>query len=87
MGDRISSALMKMPFVRSVAQRVGRAEVSADVFGTQYSEFEVDLKPDLSARDSDHAQDEIQTAAADIPGAHFAMNTFLTERIEETISG
>ncbi len=74
--------LLKMPFVRYVGQRVGRAS-SDDVFGPQSSEIEVDLKPNTSAE----ALSQIQASLDAIPGAAFAINTFLTERIEETISG
>ena len=42
--------LRQLPAVRSVAQRVGRAEQSSeDTWGAHYSEFEVDLKPDCRA--------------------------------------
>ena len=43
----VTGALAALPIVRSVAQRVGRAELAAagDTHGTHQSEFEVDLKP------------------------------------------
>ncbi len=73
--------------VRSVAQRVGRAEASADVFGTHYSELEVDLKPNLSGEENELAQADIRKALAQFAGVNFSLKTFLTERIEETLSG
>jgi CzcA family heavy metal efflux pump len=87
MGDEVTRRVLQLPFVKTVAQRVGRAEASSDVYGPQYSEFEVDLDPHSKASTSGQAEERIRGALADIPGAHFAMNTFLTERIEETISG
>src|SRR5438552_3938909 len=47
MGARVTGALAALPIVRSVAQRVGRAELAAagDTPGTHQSEFEVDLQP------------------------------------------
>jgi Cu/Ag efflux pump CusA len=44
-GERVAETLRKLPAVRSVAQRVGRAEKADDTWGTHYSEFEVDLQP------------------------------------------
>jgi len=74
--------LMKHPFIRYIGQRVGRAS-SDDVYGPQSSELEVDLKSPAPA----DAQEQIRATLDAIPGAAFAINTFLTERIEETISG
>ena len=86
-GRRVTDALLKVPAVRSVAQRVGRAELATDTFGTQYSEFEVDLKPGLSGDEAEAAQADIRKALAGFVGVNFSVKTFLTERIEETLSG
>ncbi len=86
LGRLVTIELLKVPYVRSVAQRAGRAEEGDDVLGTHYSEFEVDLKP-LQGEESELAQAEIRKALAGFPGVNFAVNTFLTERVEETISG
>lgn len=85
-GRQVSSELLKLPFVRSVGQRVGRAEKADDTWGTHYSEFNVDLKP-LSGQNAEFAQADIRKALARIPGVSFAVKTFLTERVEETLSG
>lgn len=86
-GARVSDALRRLPVVRSVAQRVGRAEMASDTWGTHYSEFEVDLKPGLSGDEAEEAQADIRTALAGFVGVNFSANTFLTERVEETLSG
>ena len=86
MGARVTEALERLPAVRSVAQRVGRAERGADTGGTNSSEFEVDLKP-LSGDAAEGVQSEIRNALAGFVGADFAVNTFLTERVDETLSG
>jgi CzcA family heavy metal efflux pump len=86
LGRQVTLALLKIPYVRSVAQRVGRAEKADDTLGTQDSEFEVDLKP-LTGEQAEFAQSEIRNALVQFPGVDFAVNTFLTERVEETLSG
>lgn len=86
-GRRVTAALLKTPYVRSVAQRVGRAELSADVFGTNASEFEVDLKPNLSGKQNEQAQADIRAALSRFAGVSFSLKTFLSERVEETLSG
>ncbi len=86
LGGRVTEELMKLPEVRAVGQRVGRAEAADDIMGTHSSEIEVDLKP-LGAAASARALKEIRAVLVTIPGANFAVNTFLTERVEETLSG
>ena len=85
-GNQVSAALEKLPFVRSIGQRVGRAALADDTAGTQYSEFEVDLKP-LDGGQAELATAEMRKTLAQFPGVNFAVKTFLTERIEETLSG
>ncbi|HEX6964357.1 MAG TPA: efflux RND transporter permease subunit [Gemmatimonadaceae bacterium] len=83
----IATALMhEDPRVRSVAQRVGRAELAEDTWGTNYSEFEVDLAP-LSGKDAAELQTTLREHLMQMPGVAFAIRPFLTERIEETVSG
>jgi len=86
LGRQVTLELLKTPYVRSVAQRAGRAEKADDTYGTHYSEFEVDLKP-LEGEQAEVAQSEIRNALAQFPGVNFAVKTFLTERVEETLSG
>ena len=86
LGDSVSRALMRIPGVREVAQRAGRAELSDDYAGTHSSEFEVDLRA-LGARETDETLARIRSTLASFPGAAFSVNTFLTERIDEILSG
>lgn len=46
----------------------------------------MDLKP-LSGEEGEFLQPEICDALLKFPGVHFAFKPFLTERLEETISG
>src|SRR5579862_8578547 len=86
-GARIAEALRQLPEVRSVAQRAGRAEESEDTWGPHYSELEVDLKPGLSGDDAEQAQADIRKVFGGFVGVSASVMTFLTERIEETLSG
>ena len=86
-GKRVTEALLKLPFVRVVSQRIGRAEQADDTWGTHYSEFEVDLQRGLSGEESEEAQIEMRKVLAGFPGANFALKPFLTERVEESLSG
>ncbi len=85
-GARVTDALRQIPAVRSVAQRVGRTALVSDTWGTHYSEFEVDLKP-LSGDAAEEAQGDVRKALGGFIGVNFSVKTFLTERIEETLSG
>ncbi len=86
LGQRVTEALRADPRVRSVAQRIGRAELSEDTWGTNYTEFEVALVP-LTGRAAETVQDDLRAILAQFPGANFAIRGFLTERIEETLTG
>jgi CzcA family heavy metal efflux pump len=87
LGALVTQALTELAVVRSVAQRIGRAEKSEDTWGTHYSEFEVDLKAGLSGDETEEAQAELRKAVIPFPGVNFALKPFLTERIEEILSG
>ncbi len=86
MGKRVAAALLKSPLIRSVSQEAGRAENGEDPFGPQSSELHVDLRP-LQGEDADTAEAEIRAALANFPGLTFSVESFLAERMEETISG
>jgi len=100
LGKTVAKVLRKIDGVKSVTQWVGRAPNGADTFGTHYSEFEIeigtlsgeeqnrilaDIREELAGETKD--QDGDGVAEIGFVGVNFAINTFLTERIEETISG
>jgi len=81
-GNEATAQLKEFPWLVSVAQRVGRAE-SDDTFGPNESELEVELKEDAPQ----NAESLIRAALSGLPEVSVEINTFLTERIEETMSG
>ncbi|WP_233385332.1 efflux RND transporter permease subunit [Methylobacterium sp. C25] len=87
LGSHITDGLRAVPGVRAVAQQIGRAEAGYDVGGPQDSEIHIDLQPGLDGVAQDRAQAGIRALMAATPGASFSLKTFLTERIEETVSG
>ena len=86
LGAKVTEALRRDPRIRTVAQRIGRAELSEDTWGTHYTEFEVDLVP-LTGEDAETVQDDLRRILAGFPGVNFAIRGFLAERIEETLTG
>lgn len=90
-GNRVSKSIGSIDGVQSVAQWVGRSKNGADTFGTHYSEFEIEigaLPGDEQSRILREIREVLSGArGVSFPGVTFAVNTFLTERIEETITG
>ncbi|AFJ02819.1 Cobalt-zinc-cadmium resistance protein CzcA, Cation efflux system protein CusA [Methylophaga frappieri] len=86
-GGQIERRIAKIPGVRATSQWAGRAERGADTYGTHYSEYEVDLEPDLNGQQQQAILDEIREILSEFPGIASEVNSFLVERIDETISG
>ena len=95
-GNLVTKKLEKIEGIKSIAQWVGRSPLGADTFGTHYSEFEIELDKGLGGPEQDKILEQIksilhgdntQELDTGFVGVNFAINTFLTERIEETISG
>ena len=101
-GKKVVQAISAIKGVQSVSQWVGRAANGPDTFGSHYSEFEVEIGS-LPGSEQKRVLDEIRTAltgtkpqknealtvtaVSDFVGVNFAVNTFLTERIGETVAG
>ncbi len=86
-GGQLEKRVAEIEGVRSTSQWAGRAERGADTYGTHYSEYEIDLEPSLSGQQQQDILDEIREVLLAFPGINSEVNTFLTERIDETISG
>ncbi len=86
-GQQVARALGAIDGVQSVAQWVGRAPNGPDTAGPHYGEIEVEVG-DLPGAGQARVLSEIRaTLAGAFPGVTFSVNTFLTERIDETVSG
>ncbi|HSZ09508.1 MAG TPA: efflux RND transporter permease subunit [Steroidobacteraceae bacterium] len=86
MGKRISAEVLALPYVESIEQQVGRAELGEDTWGPHRSEFHVELKADAKI-DQRAAQEELRKILADYPGLQSEVVTFLGDRISESLSG
>ncbi|HEX2943844.1 MAG TPA: efflux RND transporter permease subunit, partial [Rhodopila sp.] len=85
-GRQAATVLARMPEVAYVDLRAGRATLSNEHGGTNTGEMDVTLTPRGSAEGPD-IQQRLLRAVADIPGVRWSANTFLVERIHETLSG
>ena len=85
-GQRISKEVLALPYVQSVEQQIGRAELSEDTWGPHRSEFHVELKPDATI-DQSVAQDQLREILKHYPGIQSEVVTFLGDRISESLSG
>lgn len=77
--------LAEIPEVVKTAQQTGRAELSEDTFGPNVTELHVNLKE--SERERDEVVGDVRRRLEDIKGFNFAINQFISERIEEVLSG
>lgn len=85
-GSQLTKQFLKISGVESVSQWAGRAERGADTFGSHYSEYEVRLTS-LSGAEQQQVLDHLRSILNNFPGILYEANTFLTERVDETISG
>ena len=86
MGGLITAALLRIPSVKTVAQRAGRAELGTDTLGTHESEIDVNMQA-LNGKQVATGQAGIRQVLSGFPGPTLTSNGFLTERINETLSG
>jgi CzcA family heavy metal efflux pump len=85
-GRRVSAEILALPYVQSIEQQVGRAELGEDTWGPHRSEFHVELKADATV-DQSQAQEELRGIMAHYPGVESEVVTFLGDRISESLSG
>jgi CzcA family heavy metal efflux pump len=85
-GQRISKDVLALPYVDTIEQQIGRAELGEDTWGPHRSEFHVELKPDATI-DQGAAQEALRSILEKYPGLQSEVVTFLGDRISESLSG
>jgi CzcA family heavy metal efflux pump len=85
-GSRISREILALPYVQSVEQQAGRAELGEDTWGPHQSELHVELRPDATV-DQEKAQEALRKILEGYPGIQGEVVTFLGDRISESLSG
>ncbi len=86
MGKRVSADVLALPYVQSIEQQVGRAELGEDTWGPHRSEFHVELKTDANI-DQHDAEEQLRKILQGYPGLQSEVVTFLGDRISESLSG
>ena len=85
-GKRISADVLALPYVDTIEQQIGRAELGEDTWGPHQGEFHVELKPDATV-DQGAAQEALRSILEKYPGLQGEVVTFLGDRISESLSG
>lgn len=86
-GARLSRDFLAIPGVATVEQQIGRAEAGEDIFPPSESELHVELKPDVGGREEDRIVARMRALLADTPGIGSEVQSFLGDRIGESLSG
>lgn len=86
-GSAISRDLLEIPGVATVEQQIGRSEGGEDTWGTEKSEFHLELAPHLSAQRQDEIEAQIHGVLDSYPGLQTEVLTFLGDRIGESLTG
>ena len=86
LGRRISAEVLKLPYIATIEQQVGRAELGEDTWGPHSCEFHVELRSDATI-DQSEAQEALREILSHYPGLETEVVTFLGDRISESLSG
>ncbi|HEY7641276.1 MAG TPA: efflux RND transporter permease subunit [Steroidobacteraceae bacterium] len=86
LGEQISAEILRLPYVATVEQQIGRAEQGEDTWGPERSEFHIELKPDRHI-DQEQAQQALRELFARYPAVQSEVLTFLGDRVSESLSG
>ena len=84
-GAIVQDRIKQLPETIKVAQRAGRSEMGEDTFGPNLNELDVNLGE--STRLRDEVIDDVRRRLEDITGFTFGIQQFISERIEETLTG
>lgn len=83
-GKLLSKRLHQIPGVLSVAQQIGRADLSEDTWGPNISEVWIVID---DRADYDRVLKDIREKFEDMPGYVFQVKQFLRERMDEVLTG
>ena len=86
MGQRVSREVLALPYVATIEQQIGRAELGEDTWGTHQCEFHVELKADATI-DQTEAENQLREILSHYPGLQTEVVTFLGDRISESLTG
>lgn len=81
---RVSRELRSIPGVRNFGAHIGRAEVSDEVVGPNFTELWISLDPKI---DYEATVKKIQEVVDGYPGLYRDLLTYLRERIKEVLTG
>ncbi len=85
-GRRVSAEILALPYVATIEQQIGRAELGEDTWGPNRSEFHVELKPEPGI-DQSEAEEAIRKIVESYPGLRTEVVTFLGDRFSESLTG
>lgn len=86
LGHEAEKLILKVPEVRSVARRTGRAEMDEHAEGVHYSEIDVDFKED-SKRDRELVLKDIRDQLATLQGVYTNIGQPISHRLDHLLSG
>ena len=86
-GATVEKAMLAIPGVDTVEQQIGRAEAGEDTWGPHRSEMHIEFKRGLSGEDEEKTTEAINEVLKGTPGIHFTAESFLANRINETLAG
>lgn len=84
MGKRMAARLLETPGVETVAQQIGRADLSEDTWGPEISEVWVRIDPKA---EYDTVLEDVRESVEETPGHVMQVKQFLRERIDEVLTG
>lgn len=86
MGRRMAKEILAIPEVATSEQQLGRSQGGEDIFGTERSEFHIELKRDAGG-DQAEVQEKLRQVMAGYPGINAEVVTFLGDRVSESLTG
>ncbi len=85
-GNRITAALRKIPYIQYVVQRAGKPSLAGDVRGPQYSAYQIRVKSLTSVQAQKFRMDMAKLIKS-FPGVLISYNSVLSELINQAMSG